>query len=312
MKKTFADKQNARIPVLISRTAEVFGCTPEEAVGILSTRQQSSFRINTLRTQTFDETFPVEAIEWARYGYTTSYAGLSHHNGSNNGSIYIQNPSSWLPVLALDPVAGESILDMCAAPGGKTSHIAAQTQNSATIDAYDVSKDRLMRMRRLHTILGVKGVHYILRDARSIKQAEGLLYDKVLLDAACSGETEIHDLNADIGTWSVPKIKRLQILQKALITTGLQVLKPGGVLVYSTCTYAPEENEAVLDYALRRFDNVALAQLEDNLLDIPELVPALASWKGKSFNEVIPRYARRVRPSSIMQGFFVAKLVKLP
>lgn len=113
----------------------------------------------------------------------------------------------------------------------------------------------------------------------------------------------------DFDSWSVAHIKRLQQLQKKLIIQAWQLLKPGGTLVYSTCTMAPDENEAVVDYLLRRFDNARLDSLDYLREAVPNVVPPVTSWNNKSYHSDIHR-ALRLAPSRQIEAFFIAKLTK--
>lgn len=225
-----------------------------------------------------------------------------------SGKLFIQNAASWLPVIALDPKAGEFILDICAAPGGKTSHIAARANNQARIWANDNSRPRLAKMQANLQRLGVHIERFTLFDATQLaRKLDGELFDKILLDAPCSGEGLMHyDRDKDFATWSPAQIKRLQQLQKRIITQAWQLLKPGGTLVYSTCTMAPEENEAVVDYLLRSRPDSRITPLA---LQLPNRVPTVGAWNGKTFHQEMEG-AMRLIPSEHVEAFFVAKLKK--
>lgn len=224
-----------------------------------------------------------------------------------DGKVYVQNAASWLPVLALSPRPDENILDVCAAPGGKASHIQALTNNQSTLTCNDNSKPRLIKLQANMQRLGAEAT-YMLSDAtRLSQQLPAESFDKILLDVPCSGEglMTLDDLKL-FDSWSVAHIRRLGALQKNILTTAWQLLKPGGTLVYSTCTMAPEENEAVIDYFLRKHPD---AKLEPVSFDLDNRLPALLSWNDKPFqNDLSP--CLRLMPSTFYEAFFVAKLVK--
>ncbi len=224
-------------------------------------------------------------------------------------SADIQNPASWLAALVIDPQPNERILDLCAAPGGKTSHLAAMSNNQAHITANDNSYGRLQRLKANCKRLGAEIDEFTLFDASSIsKKLEGREFDKILIDAPCSGEGMMrYDIDKDFASWSVAHIKRLQGLQKQMIKQAWKLLSPGGYLVYSTCTIAPEENEAVIDYALRSLDDARLAPTQ---LQLENSVPPVREWNGRSFNADLSA-CLRLKPSKDMHAFFVAKLQKL-
>lgn len=317
-KKT--DKYNDKRRTLIERTATSLGIPEETATDLLSIGRQQSVRLNTLRADlpALHEAITAlnvktTTVEWIPEGLfmTTPLTVLRDDPLVNDGQIYIQNAASWLPVLALDPQKGETILDMCAAPGGKTSHIAQRTDNQALITANDNSRPRLHKLQSNLERLGVKNVTYTLHDAtRLARMLEPQQYDKILLDAPCSGEGMMTlDNKKDFESWSVAHIKRLQQLQKKLIIQAWQLLKPGGTLVYSTCTMAPEENEAVVDYLLRRNPEAtieALPMLSEALTN--KAAPVL-EWNGKRYDDSL-KNALRLYPSPQVEAFFVAKITK--
>lgn len=224
------------------------------------------------------------------------------------GRVYIQNAASWLPVLALQPQPGEHILDMCAAPGGKTSHIAARAGNQAYITANDNSRPRLAKLRANLDRLGVQNVEYTLYQAEQLAhRLAGQLFDKILLDAPCSGEGMLtYANNKEIATWSVAHIRRLQQLQKRLIMQAWQLLKPGGTLVYSTCTMAPEENEAVVDYLLRHAPDATVQPIG---IHVPNQIPTVRQWHNRAFADQV-HLAARLAPSAGAEAFFTARIAK--
>lgn len=305
---------------LIERTARALGVSPKKATALLSLGRQQSLRINTLETSVTDAEAALEAlgvtpqsIPWILEGLSL-FQGLEKVRDSNlpeQGSIYIQNAASWLPVLALAPQEGETILDMCAAPGGKTSHIAQRTGNKAFITANDNSRPRLHKLQKNLNRLGVENISFTLHDATKLARAlEPETFDKILLDAPCSGEGMMTLENAkDFESWSVAHIKRLQQLQKKLILQAWQLLKPGGTLIYSTCTMAPEENEAVVDYLLRRNPDASIAPLDDLYEVLGNKTAPVLEWNGKKYNNDINKVLR-LFPSPQVEAFFVAKITK--
>jgi NOL1/NOP2/sun family putative RNA methylase len=251
-----------------------------------------------------------EPYAWARDCYTIG-EGLAVVRDSAlvaSGAAFIQNAASWLPVLALAPQAGERVLDVCAAPGGKSSHIAAITGNQARLWVNDNSRPRLLRMRANLQRLGVTSEDMTLYDATQLaRKMDGMTFDKILVDAPCSGEGLMRlDRDKDFATWSVAHIKRLQQLQKRIITQAWRLLEPGGTLVYSTCTMAPEENEAVVDYLLRTRDD---AVIEPFTVNMPNTVPPVQSWNGKQYHDSL-QGCLRLAPSKQVEAFFVCRLVK--
>lgn len=317
-KKSAKDKTQLKKQQWVDRTATSLHVSEETTRHLLSIGRQQSIRVNPLIAEPKATVARLRALGWAGepvgwlpHGYTVT-SGLEAIKKSElaeNGAMYVQNAASWIPVLALDPQPGDTILDVCAAPGGKTSHIAAMSGNQALITANDNSRPRLAKLRSNLDRLGVQNVEYTLYDATQLaSKLEGKQFDKILLDAPCSGEGMMTINNdKDFATWSVAHIKRLQQLQKKILVQAWQLLKPGGTLVYSTCTMAPEENEAVVDYLLRHNDDAWVQQLK---LDLPNRVAPVMQWNDKAFNDQL-KFAVRLVPSPEIEAFFVCKLIKL-
>jgi 16S rRNA (cytosine967-C5)-methyltransferase len=161
------------------------------------------------------------------------------------GKYYVQDPSTLVAVDVLDPQPGESVLDLCAAPGGKTTYIAQKMQNQGEIVAADSSNPRLQRVIENCQRLGVTIVATIACETG--RCLRGRQFDRVLVDAPCSN-TGVLRRRADL-RWRLQEteIARLAQLQENLLTVAGALTKPGGVLVYSTCSLEPEENERVVE-----------------------------------------------------------------
>ena len=207
-----------------------------------------------------------------------------------NGEIYLQSLSSMLPPIILEPKAGENILDMAAAPGGKTTEIAALTENKAYITACEKNKIRAERLKFNLQKQGVKSANIMVEDAR--KLSDYFSFDKILLDAPCSGSgTEnIFDKN-----FSKELVERSVKFQEELLRKALKILKPGGEMVYSTCSILKQENEKVLERVLSKEN----AQIEPITVQDIEVLPSKIA-------ETIT-----VCPTENYEGFFVAKIRKL-
>ena len=314
------DKLQQKQAQLIERTSRALAISLDEAEQLLRIKRQQSLRINTLKAQQEttvaqlrDAGVAIQPIPWIGEGYEVLDGLDIVRDGdmAKSGAVYIQNAASWLPVLALDVREGDTVLDVCAAPGGKTSHIAQYAGNTALITANDNSRPRLHKLQRNLERLNVENVTFTLHDAtRLARHMEGESFDKILLDAPCSGEGMMTlDTKKDFESWSVAHIKRLQQLQKKLIVQAWQLLKPGGTLVYSTCTMAPEENEAVVDYLLRHNTDVRVESLEGLKKELDNAVAPVLSWNDKTYSDAL-KNAIRLAPSAPVEAFFVVKLTK--
>lgn len=287
--------------------AAALDATPNDAA--------ASIRLNPLRAppaQTLVELqssgIEVHPVTWCSHAFTTNMSAraLQAHPAHSEGGFHIQSLSSIAASLALDPQPGESVLDLCAAPGSKTSHLAAMMNNRGQLVALDSSRSRLYRLREVLRILGATA-ECICAHGERWARGHPTMFDRVLVDAPCSGEGRIHlgDSAANDG-WTISKVRRLASLQKSLLHSGIDALRIGGTLVYSTCTFAPEENEQVLQRALDRYEGrIEILPLQ---FDIPGSIPALTTWSNHALHPSIAN-ARRILPP--LEGFFIARIRKI-
>ncbi len=231
------------------------------------------------------------------------------HEKWNDGAIHVQSLPSIAATIALNPIPGERVLDICAAPGGKTSHIAAMMENRGEIVANDRSRTRCHRLRALLKKLSAKAT-VRCGDGANIGHHQPDSFDRVLVDAPCSGEGRFTHLDdKTYRDWTINKTRRLASMQKSLLHSALGAVRPGGVVVYSTCTLGRVENEAVLERALKRYGegktgvefDLIEAKIEPTFpaLDMPDSRGAVLRSIPDPNGDLIAR---------AMEGFFVARL----
>jgi 16S rRNA (cytosine1407-C5)-methyltransferase len=276
------------------------------AAGFLTGRPHAC-RINTLKTTeaaALDSLnragIPTEAekrLPLCHYLKRTSLKKIQGSVAYRKGEIYLQNPSSQVPVWLLAPRPGERILDACAAPGGKTGQIAACTQNIGELVALEPDPIRCERLRHNLNLLGARA-EVLQQRLEVFARAGPPLFDRILLDAPCSGDgTFSLSERTSFAHWSPGFVSKAARLQRKLLVTAAALLRPGGRLVYSTCALARAENEDVItDF---------LAQHRDFKPILPRvLLPrALAPLL---FND------QRILPSPSCEGFFLCALLKNP
>lgn len=214
------------------------------------------------------------------------------------GYIYLQSLSSMVPPLVLNPRPGEKVLDLTAAPGSKTTQMAAIMQNSGSILANELDK---IRCERLQYNVIAQGASIVTVNNDYGERIGGKYpenFDKVLLDTPCSGEGRfIANDSKTYRNWSKKKVDELVKIQRKLLRNSYEALKPNGIMVYSTCTLNLDENEKILEWALEQF-NLKLLDIDVELREIE---------KGQTVNT---SKAIKILPSKNMEGFFVAKLQK--
>ena len=237
---------------MVERWLEIFG--EEKTLKLCDSfnqRPRLSLRVNSLKIEPKDleEKFNQEKIKFKpgrflKNFYTIeSKMDLYHFSPLQEGWIYFQDESAGFPVVLLDPQPGEGILDLCAAPGGKATFIAEKMKDRGTVIAVDISSKKLETIKENCERLGIESVKVCCADARNFLSQP---VDRILLDAPCSALGTL-GRNSD-ARWRKQKedIPRLQKLQLEILSHAAKLLKSGGILVYSTCTIMPEENEQVI------------------------------------------------------------------
>jgi tRNA (cytosine49-C5)-methyltransferase len=229
------------------------------------------------------------------------------------GYYYMQELASMLPVIAMEPKKDELTLDLCAAPGSKTTQLSSEMNITGTIIANEVSMGRLKILASNLEKSGATNVIITRKDGfafcnRLKKYNSKIKFDRILIDAPCSGEGTLRSSPKTYKMWNIKTIQNLPKIQKALIESALEILKPKGVLVYSTCTHAPEENEEVIDFILEKFRG----KIKLEKIKIPiKFREGIAEWEGKKYNKEIKNCARIYPQDNNTEGFFIAKLRKI-
>lgn len=224
------------------------------------------------------------------------------------GLYQVQEEVAMLPALLLDPQPGERVLDLCAAPGNKTVQMGVMMQNQGTLIANDRHKGRMRAARHAFNRMGLVNVATITQDGSNLPQTIGL-FDKIMVDVPCSCEGTCRKDSGVIGRSSQNSSRKIARIQTALLRKAVQLCRPGGRIVYATCTFAPEENELVVDAILHESGD-ALRHIPSS---VPNLVasPGITQWQGQSLHPAL-RHACRIWPhQNDTGGFFVAVLEKV-
>ncbi len=309
----------------VSRMASILMIPKSRVKQAFSKRPITTIRMNSLKgspEETKDillkKGYALELVPWSPNTYfvlNKDKSEVSQTEEYYDGRYYIQNLSSILAVLILNPQKGQKILDMCASPGSKTTHIADLTENQSEIFANDIEIARVSDMNAVIKQFGAESVKTLLSDGRDFGKKYPAYFDNVLLDAPCSGEGLIYFRGPrPLRYWSMNKVKRSSYLQKELIVSAFKTLKHGKTMVYSTCTLEPEENEGTITYLLDNFPNARVQKID--ILEKKEfegymevIKPGIKKWSGNIYNKQVEN-SIRIIPNERMMGFYIAKIFK--
>ncbi|MEK6887244.1 MAG: RsmB/NOP family class I SAM-dependent RNA methyltransferase [Nanoarchaeota archaeon] len=270
-----------------------------------------AIRVNTLKMKEEEllkrmkkENVVLVKIPFLDFGYYVQSTNFSVGAASEHlfGYYYVQETAAQIPVQILNPKKTDVVLDMSAAPGGKTTQIAQYMGNEGVIVALDINNLRLFSLRNNIERMGVKNTIIFQKDAKFVSDL-GVKFDKILLDAPCSGNFAVDSKWFD--KRKLEDIKNSSKIQKHFFAAAVDVLNDDGELVYSTCSLEPEENELVVDWVLTEFPNLKLEKI-----DIPIGDDGLIEPFGIKLNKSI-KNTRRFWPNKTnTQGFFIAKFKK--
>ena len=266
-----------------------------------------SLRVNTIKENTDnikkvlnDNNILFKEVSWYKEAFIIENVNeekIRELDIYKEGKIYLQSLSSMIPPLILNPQENELILDMAAAPGGKTTQIAALTNNKAMITAIEKNKIRASKLKYNLELQGTKKVSLLVSDASKLD--EYFMFDKILLDAPCSGSGTLIDNNINEKYFNINLINISVERQKRLIEEAIKHLKINGTLVYSTCSILKEENEEIIKYILNKYNNIKLDYIDYNRYkDVPILSSELEG-------------TLTILPNKYYEGFFVAKLIRI-
>lgn len=263
------------------------------------------YDINSLKKNLEDNKIEFKSVPWYEDALIILNANeniLQSLDLYKNGYIYLQSLSSMIPPLVLEPKENEKILDLTAAPGSKTTQIAALMKNKGYILANELDKIRCEKLKYNINLQGVKICEVINNKGEELGDNYINQFDKVLLDTPCSGEGRflIEDKKT-YENWSTSEVDKLVKLQKELFTSAYKALKPEGILVYSTCTLNKNENEGVLNWAINKYN----LEIEKINMDIKNSLNGITKGYNKQLKNAI-----RVLPNKEQEGFFVAKIIK--
>jgi len=291
----------------------------DKALKAFSQEKPCTFRVNSLKAssrnlkeQLEPEGFKVENVLWYRDAFILrkgAQKDLEKTKAYLNGEIYVQGLSSMIPALILDPQPGEKTLDLAAAPGSKTTQLACLMKNQGVLTANDENPIRLEKLKANLDRQGASNVELLPPgDGGLVWKDRYETFDRVLLDAPCSSEGRFRaDIPSTFGYWKDDTNRKMAKLQRRLFKSAVLSLKVGGTLVYSTCTFSPEENEGVLQSALETYgDALAVDKIS---IALPPHSQGLTGWGDLKFDPQVV-HSVRILPTADVEGFFAVKLKK--
>lgn len=271
----------------------------------------AGLRVNTMKMtpEEFEalSPLPVRRIPWIHNGYyyDADANQPAKHPYYYAGLYYIQEPSAMTPAAVLPVVPGDRVLDLCAAPGGKSTELAAKLCGEGVLVSNDISNSRAKALLKNLELFGTKNAIIMSETPQKLSQRFPEYFDKILVDAPCSGEGMFRKAPAIIKNWEQYGVAYYEKLQHEILPFAVSMLKPGGMLVYSTCTFSPEEDEGTLAFLLSEFPQMKVIA---SPLCYEGFAPARPEWAGAP-EEV--SNAIRIWPHKLEgEGHFIALLKK--
>jgi NOL1/NOP2/sun family putative RNA methylase len=275
---------------------------------------RACLRVNTLKAKV-DEVkeivaehgLTLEPVPWCPTGFWIGDRdhGLGDSVPHFQGLFYLEDAASLLPPEVLAPESGDALMDAAAAPGGKTTHIAALMENGGGLVANEVDAHRTRVLRFNLSRMGVLNAAVTTLDMSRLPDT-GSIFNKVLLDSPCSCEGRIGEDPEALALWKPSRVQKCSRLQVKLIDNCFSLLAPGGALVYSTCTMSPEENEGVVDHLLKTREDADV----DVIVAPYRHAGGIIEWQGTTFDDRVARCLRLYPHHHGTQGFFVARVLK--
>jgi NOL1/NOP2/sun family putative RNA methylase len=284
----------------------------EEFEAFIQTYQENplqGLRVNTLKVNIREflnrVDFKLNPVPWCPTGFYYSEKDRpGKHPFHAAGLYYIQEPSAMSVVEYLEPQPGETILDLCAAPGGKSTQIAAYMQGKGLLLSNEITASRARILSENIERMGIRNAIVTNEPPERLAKRFPYFFDRILVDAPCSGEGMFRKLEEACQDWSLGKVEECSLMQKDILQTAAQMLKPGGTMVYSTCTFSKEENEGMIANFLNSYSDFEIVEIHHQ----HGIAKGRPEW-GNDRTELT--HTARLWPQLLQgEGHFAAKLRK--
>lgn len=292
----------------ITRMKELLDEEYHDYINSFEEEKYSGLRVNTIKIQTeiFEKNTPfkLERIHWIHNGYYYKEASPAKHPYYHAGLYYIQEPSAMTPAEVFEINEGDKVLDLCAAPGGKSTELGAKLNNTGVLVSNDISFSRAKGLLKNIELFGITNSIVVSEEPSKLVDYFPSYFDKILVDAPCSGEGMFRKDSSMIKNWEECGVDYYCQIQRNILPSAAKMLKPGGYMLYSTCTFSPEENEQIISEFLKNHNDFEMVQLPQ----IKGFQQGRPDWADD--NEALQK-AVRLWPHKIKgEGHFIALLYK--
>ena len=277
-------------------------------ISCLSRDMYHALRVNTHKISTEDFLkicpFDVSPVPWCKNGfyYDASKDVPSKHPFYFAGLYYLQEPSAMVPASMIPIEKGDKVLDICAAPGGKSTELAARLDGTGFLVSNDISASRLKALIKNMEVFGIENMLITCESPDRLADKYEAYFDKILIDAPCSGEGMFRKSNSMINAWTDDINEKYAAIQRSILKEAVKMIKPGGTILYSTCTFSPLEDEDSVNYLLSLDKNLSIRPVE--MYDGFE--PGHPEWSKETENEDI-RQTAHIFPHRVKgEGHFVS------
>ncbi|CAJ1192030.1 Ribosomal RNA small subunit methyltransferase F [Companilactobacillus paralimentarius] len=264
---------------------------------------QEAFRLNPLKPNFKNVSYSLnQPIEYSNIGYFGEINGNSIDHLS--GYVYSQEPSAMYVTEILDPQENEKILDLCAAPGSKTTYIASKMASKGLLVSNEINTKRAKVLSSNIERMGISNTVVTNNSPKDFEKKFGQFFDKILVDAPCSGEGMFRKDPESVKYWSLDYVEQCANRQQHILDSAYKLLNNGGSLVYSTCTFSPEENEQNVDWFLKKYPDMHLVDVRK----YSEMEDAKPEWGND--NPELSKALRMFPDQFNGEGHFMCKMVK--